>query len=115
MALASKEPRQRPWTSSRSGSRRNAPTANRFRSKPNRSSLASKSTMPYSAREVLAKLLRGGFSETRQSGSHAAPSRWAADLRGHASGRHSGGNVAQDPQAGGVDTGRVQESLSAPP
>jgi predicted RNA binding protein YcfA (HicA-like mRNA interferase family) len=26
--------------------------------------------MPYSAREVLAKLLRAGFSETRQSGSH---------------------------------------------
>ena len=26
--------------------------------------------MPYSAREVLVKLLRGGFSVTRQSGSH---------------------------------------------
>ena len=26
--------------------------------------------MPYSAREVLAKLLRAGFSEKRQSGSH---------------------------------------------
>jgi len=26
--------------------------------------------MPYSAREVLAKLQRAGFSETRQSGSH---------------------------------------------
>jgi predicted RNA binding protein YcfA (HicA-like mRNA interferase family) len=26
--------------------------------------------MPYSAREVLAKLLRAGFVETRQSGSH---------------------------------------------
>lgn len=26
--------------------------------------------MPYSAREVLAKLLRGGFVETRQTGSH---------------------------------------------
>lgn len=26
--------------------------------------------MPYSAREVLAKLLRAGFVETRQTGSH---------------------------------------------
>ena len=26
--------------------------------------------MPYSAREVLAKLLRGGFAEVRQTGSH---------------------------------------------
>jgi len=26
--------------------------------------------MPYSAREVLAKLLKAGFIETRQSGSH---------------------------------------------
>ena len=26
--------------------------------------------MPYSAREVLAKLLRAGFVDTRQSGSH---------------------------------------------
>ena len=26
--------------------------------------------MPYSAREVLAKLLRAGFAEVRQSGSH---------------------------------------------
>jgi predicted RNA binding protein YcfA (HicA-like mRNA interferase family) len=26
--------------------------------------------MPYSAREVLAKLLRAGFVETRQAGSH---------------------------------------------
>lgn len=26
--------------------------------------------MPYSAREVLAKLLRAGFAEARQSGSH---------------------------------------------
>jgi predicted RNA binding protein YcfA (HicA-like mRNA interferase family) len=26
--------------------------------------------MPFSAREVLAKLLRAGFEETRQSGSH---------------------------------------------
>lgn len=26
--------------------------------------------MPYSAREVLARLLRGGFAEVRQSGSH---------------------------------------------
>jgi predicted RNA binding protein YcfA (HicA-like mRNA interferase family) len=26
--------------------------------------------MPYSAREVLAKLLRAGFIETRQTGSH---------------------------------------------
>lgn len=26
--------------------------------------------MPFSAREVLAKLLRGGFEEGRQSGSH---------------------------------------------
>src|ERR1051325_7995453 len=57
--------------------------------------------MPYSAREVLAKLLRAGFVEVRQSGSHKV-------LR-HPDGRqtyvamHPGGfadgNISEDPQA----------------
>ena len=57
--------------------------------------------MPFSAREVLAKLLRAGFVEVRQSGSHKVLRlpRWPTNLRCHASGRIADWNVSQDPEA----------------
>ena len=55
--------------------------------------------MPYSAREVLAKLLRAGFVEVRQSGSHKV-------LR-HPDGRQT--DVAMHP--GGLPTGTFRKIL----
>jgi predicted RNA binding protein YcfA (HicA-like mRNA interferase family) len=55
--------------------------------------------MPYSAREVLAKLLRAGFVEVRQSGSHKV-------LR-HPDGRQT--YVAMHP--GGLPTGTFRKIL----
>lgn len=55
--------------------------------------------MPYSAREVLAKLIRAGFVEVRQSGSHKV-------LR-HADGRQS--YVAMHP--GTLPTGTFRKIL----
>lgn len=55
--------------------------------------------MPYSAREVLAKLLRAGFVETRQTGSHKV-------LR-HADGRQT--YVAMHP--GTLPTGTFRKIL----
>ena len=55
--------------------------------------------MPYSAREVLAKLLRAGFVEVRQAGSHKVP-------------RHSDGRqtyVAMHP--GNLPTGTFRKIL----
>jgi predicted RNA binding protein YcfA (HicA-like mRNA interferase family) len=55
--------------------------------------------MPYSAREVLAKLLRGGFAEVRQKGSHKV-------LR-HSDGRQT--YVAMHP--GNLPTGTFRKIL----
>ena len=55
--------------------------------------------MPYSAREILAKLLRAGFVEVRQTGSHK--------VRRHSDGRQT--YVAIDP--GGMPTGTFRKIL----
>ena len=70
MGRALRVPRQRHRISLHCGSRKNARTGSRFPWRPNRTSRVSKSTMPFSAREVLRRLLKAGFVEVRQSGSH---------------------------------------------
>src|SRR5262245_20818137 len=82
------------------GSPKNTPTANTYRRLRKRSSQRSKfPTMPYKAREALAKLQRAGFVIKRQSGSHVV-------LR-HADGRQT--DVAMHP--GDIPTGTFKAML----